>query len=141
MLISQSLFCQLNVDPWHSSVFHREVISILYLIIIFYSSSLPITLVPQSLNITMTPFTGSVYSLPFSFDTISRLCLNENASPLHSNGFTACFLHPLRIVRKTANEWEAPRGESTPFRVDIGFNRLHDIGLVSRHFQNGTKRI
>ena len=69
---------------------------------------------------------------------------------MHCNGFTVCFSHPLRILRSTTDEWEAPKSDNeVPHRVDTGFDRLRDIGLVSGHFQsvfiwqreNGTKCI
>ena len=57
---------------------------------------------------------------------------------------------PLRILRSSPNGFEASRiATKVPYWVDIGFNRLHDIGLVSCHFQsvfiwkreNGMKHI
>ena len=44
---------------------------------------------------------------------------------------------PLRILRSSPNGFEASRIDNeVPYSVDIGFDRLHDIGLVSCHFQS-----
>ena len=80
-----------------------------------------------------------VYTIPFSFHICVGFCLYENTSLCSAMaGCTVCSLHPPHILRSsTPNEWEALRIDNEiPYSVDTGFDRLHDIGLVSCHFQS-----
>ena len=42
-------------------------------------------------------------------------------------------MHRFRILRSNPDEWEGPSADNdVPHWVDTGFDRLHDIGLVTR---------
>ena len=80
-----------------------------------------------------------VYTMPFSFHSGLGFCLHDTVSPctVMVSLYSVIVPVPLRILRSSPNGFEASRIDNeVPYCVDIGFDRLHDIGLVSCHFQS-----
>ena len=78
-----------------------------------------------------------VYTMPFSFHSGLGFCLHDTVSPCTVMVSPYSVMVPLHILRSSPNGFEASRIDNeVPHLFDIGFDRSHDIGLVSCHFQS-----
>ena len=61
---------------------------------------------------------------------------------MHCNGCTVCFSHPLRILRSTIDEWEAPKRFPIEMVPDSTVYTISDwFHVTFGAFFNVTKRI